>query len=896
MSDSSPITRLIQAAECALASSRCDATSERSARLSTIEPQWLKTLDHIPTPLALCTLGPDPEVVYLNEQFVRTYGYRLADIPKVSDWAIRAYPDESYRRVAMTRWGEAVARAIARQGVVESQELRVTRKDGQPRDVLISAAVVDDLLLGVFVDLTERKQAESTLRESEERFRLAFESANTGMCLVDLQGRLLQVNDRMCAIFGYSQQELEGMSVNDLAYPDDLALSPEFIDHAVHGNGDSATFEKRYRHRQGHVIHGQVASSLVRDAQGRPLYFISQVQDITERKQHEQALRQARADAEAANRAKSEFLANMSHEIRTPLNVVLGLAQVLARAPLSPDQHEMVERIQTAGESLLVILNDILDLSKIEAGQLILDPHPFDLAVLLDRLDGLLRQAAEDKGLGFDIAAPNRPLGPLLGDVSRLEQVLINLLGNAIKFTEQGEIGLAVEVLHQDATAVRLRFTVRDTGIGIAPEALGHLFTPFTQADVGITRRFGGTGLGLSISQRLVALMGGEIGVTSQLGQGSRFWCELPFACTVEMAIAPSTARPEGAGALAGPRLSGAHLLVVDDSALNLDLVERALALEGATATLAADGQQAVQILHARPRDFAAVLMDVRMPVMDGLTATRLIRDELGLTELPIIALTAGVLPDQQKAAHAAGVNAVLPKPLELERLTAALLTWIKPQTTRIGWTPGQPALPTRTAASDKPTEAFPTIAGIDPTQATHILGHDRALFIRLLERFIAEFADVARQTGRDLAQGEHESAARRMHTLRGNAGTLGMMALMALAGQLETAIERGETDLEERLATLGRQIDALVTASAPVLAAATATATAPGSTAALDRSALAALRADLDSHTLTARQRFDDLQAALRGVLGEARTAALGQAIRSLRYKEALAILSDIP
>jgi CheY-like chemotaxis protein len=293
--------------------------------------------------------------------------------------------------------------------------------------------------------------------------------------------------------------------------------------------------------------------------------------------------------------------------------------------------------------------------------------------------------------------------------------------------------------------------------------------------------------------------------------------------------------------------------------------------------------------------------MDVRMPVMDGLTATRLIRDELGLTELPIIALTAGVLPDQQEAAHAAGVNAVLPKPLELERLTAALLSWIKPHRTLTHptpsrWTPDQAVLPTRTATGDNRADAFPAIAGIDQSHAAHTPGHDRALFIRLLERFIAEFADVAGQTGRDLLQGARETAARRMHTLRGNAGILGMMELMALAGQLETAIERGETDLAERLAALGHQIDALVAASATVLAATTVQAAAPESTATLDSGALAALRADLHSHALTAWQRFDDLQAALRGVLGEARTAAVGQAIRSLRYKEALAILSDLP
>lgn len=398
---------------------------------------------------------------------------------------------------------------------------------------------------------------------------------------------------------------------------------------------------------------------------------------LNEQLEHKVEIRTA--EARAASAAKSEFLAQMSHEIRTPLNGVLGLAQVLSREPLAPNQRALVERIQASGQTLLMILNDILDFSKIEAGQLRIERRPFNLASVLTRIKNLLGPAARSKGLELRIAPPADPLGLLLGDGLRLEQVLVNLTGNAIKFTEQGVVTLTIQVLEASATDVWLRFEVRDTGIGLSSEALARLFTPFTQADAGITRRYGGTGLGLSICKRLMELMGGVIRVESQVGQGSLFWFELPFPRTA----GESTPDPGPGPALAWPakpQLTGLQVLVVDDSAINREVVERALAQEGATVMLAADGQQAVQQLKARPEGFDAVLMDVQMPVLDGLTATRLIRSDLGLTALPILALTAGGLADQQAAAREAGANAVLTKPLDLEQLTTTLLRWVKRQ------------------------------------------------------------------------------------------------------------------------------------------------------------------------------------------------------------------------
>ena len=665
---------------------------------------------------------------------------------------------------------------------------------------------------------SHQRQEVQTLRArqlAESRFRVIFEQAPLGVALVDSQtGLLLEANRRLADIIGVPPDDLIGADPLRYTHPDDHPLSQTHIAALKAGRLGSHTFTKRYLRPDGTVVWASVTGAPIQvDTADAPRHLFI-VEDISERKRHERELREATDAAEAANAAKSEFLAHMSHEIRTPMNAVLGLAQVLEREALPQHQRDMVARIRMAGQSLLTLLNDVLDLSKIEAGQLRLEPRPFDLARLLANLDSLMGQGARAKGLTLRLRTPAPPIGPLLGDGLRLEQVLVNLTGNAIKFTERGEVTLTVHIVDETDNRPRLRFEVSDTGVGIAPDAIGRLFAPFTQADGGIARRFGGTGLGLSICKRLVELMDGEIGVHSEAGHGSTFWFELPLQRASADAIEALRTPPTVVAAASGPRLIGAQVLVVDDSAMNRDLVERALRLEGATATLAADGQQAVQILRTRPQGFDAVLMDVQMPVMDGLTATRLIREELGLHTLPIIAFTAGVRDEQQAAARAAGANDVLPKPMDLDQMAVVLAAWIPPKPTAV-LTPATQTV-TPPDASTETDHEFPDIPGIDRKRAAQRLGHDRDMFLDLLKMFVAEYADAVTQTRADLDAGDRVKAARRMHTLRSSAGFLCALDLMDTAGDLEDAIDADDSTLAPALHALDAQLQDLLEASAP--------------------------------------------------------------------------------
>jgi CheY-like chemotaxis protein len=502
------------------------------------------------------------------------------------------------------------------------------------------------------------------------------------------------------------------------------------------------------------------------------------------------------------------------------MNAIVGLSLLVAGPQLRPEQLEMVQRIEAAGRSLTALLNDILDLSKIEAGQLRLERRSFALAPLLSQLDSLLGATARAKAVPLRFELPSAVLeGGLVGDAQRLEQVLINLIGNAIKFTEHGEVVVSTKVLAQDSQRVVLRFEVRDTGIGIGPQTLDGLFQPFTQADTGALRRYGGTGLGLSICKRLVELMGGRIGAHSTLGVGSTFWFELPFGRSTGAESQPTVYSQQPVMAPARPRLEGLHVLTVDDNDTNLDITERALRLEGARATLARDGQQAIQALRAPDAAFDAVLMDMQMPVMDGLTATRTIRRELGLIEVPIIVFSASVMPQERDQAMAAGATDFLGKPVDIEQLVAVLSRHHRGRAAvaAVATAPATDA----TAVPPAPTP-WQSIEGIDDTRLRAVLLEDFAAFMRLCAQFMTTAEKMPDVVKAALDKGDATSALRTLHRQRGAALSLGANELVAATSRLEQAIQAGEPvqealqEFTDRLARLKQALGPWMHLSAP--------------------------------------------------------------------------------
>ena len=518
-----------------------------------------------------------------------------------------------------------------------------------------------------------RDQVMMELRDSEERFRAAFDSAGVAMALVALDGRWLRVNRALCDLLGYEEEVLYRKTFQELTHPADLSADLSLVREVLSGKRRGYQIEKRYLHRQGKHVWGRLTVSLVTSVDGQPVNFVSQIEDITERLQLVETIAQARDAAVQASQLKSEFLANMSHEIRTPMNGVMGMASLLLDTPLTEDQRDMGRTIQQSAENLLLIINDVLDFSKIEAGKLSIEDQAFDLQLTVDATLALLAPRAAEKGLALHCEIDPRLSLEVRGDAGRIRQVLTNLVGNAVKFTDRGEVRVKLLGLPLNETATKVRFEVHDTGIGIPAEGQSQLFQPFTQMDGTTTRRFGGTGLGLAISRQLVELMGGTIGLASEVGRGSQFWFELPLrkASAVrgdEPSLPVSDLRNTSG-------LAGLKILVVEDNPVNQIVARRLLEKAGCTVEVANNGCEALQRLAGVRYDL--VLMDCQMPEMDGYTATQQIRagQVAGANpRIPIIALTAYAMQGDREKCLAAGMDEYVTKPLRLEQLSAALV------------------------------------------------------------------------------------------------------------------------------------------------------------------------------------------------------------------------------
>ncbi|KAA0676504.1 ATP-binding protein [Roseomonas genomospecies 6] len=605
----------------------------------------------------------------------------------------------------------------------------------------------------------------------------------------------------------------------------------------------------------------------------------------------QQQVEEARRRAEEASRAKSDFLANMSHEIRTPMNAILGLSHLALRAGAPPRQRGYLTRIRASATALLGIINDILDVSKIEAGMLTLERVPFDLSAVLDMVAGTARLSAEEKGLALRLeVAPDVPAA-LLGDPLRLGQVLLNLVNNAVKFTESGGVDLSVTAAPQGAGEAELRFAVRDTGIGMTAEQVSRLFQPFAQADSSTTRRYGGTGLGLAISRRLAVMMGGGITVDSAPGQGSTF----RFTVTVGVPDGPAAALPALAdvgiaGLEVNEPLRGLRVLVADDNAVNRLVAREILEDAGLAVTAVGSGAEAVRLALEPGAGYAALLTDIQMPDMDGYEVARAIRSRCGPDRLPIIAMTAHALEEERRRCLAAGMDDHIAKPVEPHRLVAVLNRWLKPSGA------ARPPPVAKAAAADGVLPG--ALEGFDLAPALARMNGRAGTLRRAILDFLDRYGDAPARLEHMWTAADWPAMERFAHGLRGSAGTVGAMAASRAAAALELAAREGRAEaIPDRLAEL-------TAALGPALASAETLRTVevapdnpvvpPGNPDGLDE-ALHALEEALRSGSLSAAARFGAVRGLLAGRGFDDAVDSVGRAVDDLDFAAARAALERL-
>ena len=645
-------------------------------------------------------------------------------------------------------------------------EYRITRRDGQERWVSETAGGGRDAegqlrwIDGVMRDITEKR-----VRSME------FETSATVLCRamavleIDPDGRILRCNDNYVAMLGYARaDELIGrpyvdmMPLHQRASPDQLRT----LEALRRGEVLAGEFERVGK--DGRELWVQATYNPVFDSAGRLVKMMAFKTDVTPRKTMERELRQAKARAEQAAQARSSFLANMSHEIRTPMNAILGFTDVLLNTALAPPQRRHLETVRQAGQSLLGLLNDILDTAKLEKGAVELEISDFSLQQLCTQVAASMRLAAEKKGLALTLAYPTTLPNFHLGDALRIQQVLVNLVGNAIKFTHKGRIAITV-----DQRAGMTVIAVDDTGIGIAPDRVERIFDAFAQADATITRQFGGTGLGTTIARQLTQLMGGHIVVHSEQGVGSRFEVHLPL---------PRGQAPRADATASASRLPPLSVLVADDVPQNVELLELLLQADGHSVRSARNGREALAQLEAQRFDL--VLMDMHMPELDGLGATRALRTrerDQGLVPTPVIALTASVQAADRLAAQQAGMDGFATKPIVTAQLFAEIARVL-----------GLQAAPTAT----RPPVMVDSGALVDWTQGL-TLWRTRERLHGAIANFMQAQAGTAPELRAALGREDAIALAALAHRIGGAAGNLALPSLRLAAQALERAARAGD-------------------------------------------------------------------------------------------------------
>ncbi len=960
-------------------------------------------------------------------------GYRAEELSSIEKWDEIVRPEE--RVTSAQRYAELV------QGKRETDEFEqhFIHRDGRivacngRFQLLRDAQGNPQYLVDLKEDITDRKRAQEAMQESEQLFRSIFENSPVGLGLHDVRNAEYFTNQALHEMLGCTHEDLTTVEKWDqVVHPDQRASAARRYAELLAGKYDYDEWEQHFIRSDGRIVIADGTFSVIRDTAGKPQYLLNTTKDITDRKQAEAELLAAKEQAIAATEAKAEFLANMSHEIRTPMNAILGMTHLALKTELTAKQRDYLTKTKVAAQALLGIINDVLDFSKIEAGKLKVENTNFRLDQVLEDLSSVVCQKAHDKNLEFLIALPNDLPASFVGDPLRIGQILINLVNNAIKFTDHGEVVLTVALEEQLADRVKVKFSVRDTGIGMTAEQTARLFQAFSQADTSTTRKYGGTGLGLSISKRLVEIMGGEIWAESTYGKGSTFfftaWLGIgssepdrkrfvpdlsdiralivddnplareilseqlkAFAINVDSASSGEQALREISAAdahhpyqlvlmdwhmpgmngletsrviksskdleripkivlvtafghddirvqadevgmdgyllkpvtpstlydtlirlfgMAGdeanlstaassdtvsPDATGIRVLLVEDNEVNQQVATELLESAGASVTIANHGGEAVGILMEgkQPPPFDVVFMDLQMPEMDGFTATRLLRARPQFQTLPIIAMTAHALVEEQKRCLEAGMNDHVSKPIDPDALFTTLMRWTQPRRVHDAAVEARPAR----AAEDTP---LPEMEGVDIAGGLKRVAGNKRLLRDLFLRFAAQQANAGAQITTAFESGEQKVAERIAHTVAGVAGNIGLGEVSTAAQKLERAIRQIDPGvpvlLEEFNLAMGRQVAVIRQALCNEASGqSTDRSVGAGLNAQATAAAIAHLRLLLEASEADATQAFLVLENALPATVDETRLSALRAAVNEFDFDGALSKLNEV-
>lgn len=765
-------------------------------------------------------------------------------------------------------------------------------------------------LEGFISDVTEQKYAQLENRKLAE----AVEQSPESIIITNTAAEIEYVNQAFVTITGYGRHEVIGRNPRLLQSGSTPKSSFRDMWQTLR-QGKSWKGELYNRRKDGSEYIEYATITPISQADGSISHFVAVKEDITERKKiakeltehrhhleelvarRTEELTEAQQRAEAANRAKSAFLANMSHEIRTPMNAIIGLTHLMQRNNPTSEQATYLKKINDTGQHLLTIINDILDLSKIEALKLTLEEADFCIDTIFEQVVSQVKEQAEQKGLVLTTDYDSTPRY-LRGDATRLRQALLNYVSNAVKFTATGSIALRAMVLSKSHDSLLLRFEVKDTGQGIAPERLDSLFEAFEQADASTTRRHGGTGLGLTITRHLAEMMGGEVGASSVPGQGSLFW----FTARLRYGQAVTDHETR----ISDPELElreahyGSRILLAEDNPINREVAVHLLRDVGIVVDVAHNGQEAVAMASAGHYDL--VLMDIQMPVMDGLDATRLIHAREGLAQLPIIAMTANAFIEDQQACRAAGMADYIAKPVNPADLFAILAKWL----------PGRRPPNNKASSAVKvgnrewewPIEQLQSVNGLNPKLGVRNAGGDSAEYLRLLHLFLEKQTADITALRQSLSEGDRQSSRKLAHSLKGVSGTLGIYQIEENCRALEALLKSDSipaNDLQPD--SLLQSIDAVIS----TLRQALNSITSPPSKATADEPpehtvlaadelniAVAELKELLQSGDTAANALFERLQATLTAHWG-AKAKELGEQIQLFDYQTALSILNRV-